>query len=80
MTYMTPNQLAKRWRVSPDKVAAWIRSGELRALNVASAGSTRPRWRIPPEAVQAFEAARSCHRQAPPPKRRKRDEQVTAYF
>jgi len=32
---MTPPELAKFWGVSPDKILAWIRSGELKATNVA---------------------------------------------
>ena len=56
----SPPELARRWRVSPDKVVGWIRSGELAAFNVAARPGGRPRWRVSPEAMAAFEAARSA--------------------
>jgi hypothetical protein len=36
--YLTPPQLARENGVSPDKVHAWIRSGKLQAINVATNG------------------------------------------
>ncbi len=77
----TPSELARRYGVSPDKVLAWIRAGELRAVNVATRCTGRPRYVILPEAISAFEAARSV---APPPrvarKRRATDPKVIQYF
>ncbi len=35
-TKLTPPEVAKAWGISPEKVLAWIRSGELRAVNVAT--------------------------------------------
>ena len=58
--YLTPSDLAKMWRVSHDKVLAFIRTGELVAFNVASAGARRPRFRIPLAAAKEFEARRSA--------------------
>ncbi len=66
----TPPRLAKRWLVKPDKVLRFIRSGELRAINVASFGSLRPRYVITAEAVAEFERRRSS--QPPPASPRKR--------
>ena len=56
---LTPNQLAQRYGVSAHKVIAWIYSGELRAIDVASADSSKPRYRILPEDMAAFEASRA---------------------
>jgi len=56
--WTTPPALARQLGVAVDKVLAWIRSGELRAINVAARTSNRPRWRIPPEAIESFLAAR----------------------
>lgn len=53
--YFVPRALAKRWSVCVDKVLNFIRSGELRAFNVAAKNSKRPRYRIPLESVRQFE-------------------------
>ncbi len=57
---LTPPQLAKDYGVNPDKVLAWIHSGELRAVNVAAKPNGRPRWRIKAEDLEAFELRRSA--------------------
>ena len=80
--YLTPPELAKRLRVKPAKVLVWINNGELLgAINVATNLGGRPRWRIPPSAIAAFEEARSAK---PPTKRttrrRRRDLRVTEFF
>jgi excisionase family DNA binding protein len=65
--WLTPPQLAKKFAVSVEKVLAWIRNGELRAVNVAQTVSGRPRWRISPAALEAFIRRRESA--APPPPR-----------
>ncbi len=62
--YLTPPVVARRYGVSVDKVLAWIHRGELAALNLADRLGGRPRWRISPEALAAFERSRSA---TPPP-------------
>lgn len=57
--YLTPPQVAARLGVKPESVTAWIRSGALRALNLARPGSIRPRYRISPEALDTFERTRT---------------------
>ena len=52
------NSLSKLLRVSPKRVRAWIRSGELRAVNVADNG-TRASWRILAEDLEAFLSERT---------------------
>ena len=56
-TYLTPPQLAEIYGVKPAKILAWISSGELAALNLAARGTSRPRYRISPEAIAQFEQA-----------------------
>ena len=56
--YRTPD-LCRRWGVGPDKIHAFIRDGELEAVNVATKGSRRPQWRVTAEAIRDFEARRS---------------------
>jgi hypothetical protein len=68
---LSPNQFARRLRVSIHCVLALIRTGELRALNVALKGVKRPRWKITPEALAEFEAARSSKAEPPPTRKRK---------
>lgn len=80
-SYPTPPQLAKRYGVDPNKILGLIESGELVAINLATRGASRPRWRISPDAIAAFEAVRSSR---PQPKvsriRRKKDPSVIEFF
>jgi excisionase family DNA binding protein len=75
----TVAEVAARYRVGEDKVRAWIRRGELAAVNVAGVLCARPQLRITPEALAAFEGRRTA---APPPKpsrRRRRAAEVDYY-
>jgi len=74
----TVREVARRYRVSADKVRGWIGRGELAALNTADARCGRPRYVMTPEALAEFEHRRLV---APPPKpqRRKRVEAVDFY-
>jgi hypothetical protein len=58
--YLTPREVAYRWRIHIDKVLVFIHAGELRAFNVASKESRRPRYLVTEEAVREFEAARAA--------------------
>ena len=79
--FVTPADIAKALGVNQTKVLGWIRRGELRAVNVAATPGRRPRWRIAPEGLEAFLAARSAQ---PPVKvtrrRRRADPQVIQFF
>jgi hypothetical protein len=78
---MTPPEVARRWRVSPDKVVGFIRSGMLRAADLASATSSRPRYRIDMADVLAFEASRAAKPLPKPIRRRKpRNGSVVEFF
>ena len=59
--YLTPPEIAKLLRVSPDKVLGWIRRAELRAIDVGS--GSRPRYRVSREDLDDF----LHHREVQPP-------------
>jgi hypothetical protein len=66
---LTVRDVARRYRVSPKRVRAWIRRGELAALNTADVRSPKPRFVVTPEALERFERGRQAA--APPPKARR---------
>jgi len=80
-SYLTPPQVADRFGVDAHKVLHWIRRGELRAIDVATVQGGRPRYRISPTELAAFELRRSS---APEPRitrcRRRKDPHVVEFF
>jgi hypothetical protein len=81
LTYFNPAQVAEMWGVSHDKVLEFIKSGELRAFNVASKTSRRPQFKIPSAALREFEERRSGRdpaRSLLPPCRRRSSEKSSA--
>jgi excisionase family DNA binding protein len=78
----TPPSMAKLLGVDADKVLGWIRTGELKAFNVATRSSGRPRWRIEQEALDEFlQRRQSPAPVVPQPRRRRRKrEGVTEFF
>ena len=78
---LTVKELCDRYGVSEHTVLGWIRSGQLRAINVGrSPGSKKPRWRITAEALEAFELVRTHNPPPPSTKRRKRSTQVIEFY
>ncbi len=71
--YRTPPDVAEQYGVNAGKVLGWIRTGELRATNVAANLLGRPRWRISPADLAVFEQRRSA---ITPPKSRPRRKAV----
>ena len=69
----TPNELAKLLRVSPDRIRAWIRTGELGAVNVAQHRCGRSRFVVLPHHLAEFERRRAG---GPPPKLPRRRRQT----
>jgi len=67
---VTVRELCERYGVGEHTVLAWIRSGELRAVNVGRRqGAGKPRWRVTAEALATFELLRTP--QPPPPRTRR---------
>lgn len=57
---ITVDSVRQRYGVTEATVLGWIKSGELRAVNVGRRlGAKRPRWRISQDAIDAFEASRT---------------------
>ena len=77
-TYLSPPMIAKNYGVKPAKVLAWIASGELIAIDVAERRGGRPRWRVSPESLEAFQRRRSS-RPAPAVTRRRRERDIPRY-
>jgi hypothetical protein len=79
--YLSPADVAERYGCKASKVILWILAGELRAVNAAANRNGRkPRWKISPADLAAFEASRSCQPEAKPAPRRRKLENVTEYF
>lgn len=67
---LTVRDVCDRYGVTEHTVLGWIRSGELKAINVGRrVGARKPRWRITAEALAAFEQLRTV---TPPPRRTQR--------
>jgi hypothetical protein len=56
--WLTPREVARGRRIRVGKVLAWIRRGELRAVNHAENRLGRPRWRISAVALENFDRLR----------------------
>lgn len=56
---VTPPQLASQWGISPDKVHAWIRAGELKAIGMSTTRGGRPRYLIDAKDIESFEKRRA---------------------
>src|SRR5262245_16350583 len=83
-TYMdrglTPPELARLLRVSPDRVRAWIARGELGAINTADNRSGRPRYVVLPHHLAEGEQRRRVVVAAPTPRRRRRAAETVDYY
>jgi excisionase family DNA binding protein len=79
---LSVKDLCDRYGITEHTVLGWIRSGELRAVNVGRApGKIKPRWRITQDALDDFERLRSnAQAVAVAPRRRKRHEPEVIEF
>lgn len=77
--YIGVKEISESLGVKLDVVYLWLNSGELRGVNVAERRTTRPRWRVSREALDAFLEGRSSR---PPVKatRRKRPKMEVIEF
>jgi excisionase family DNA binding protein len=76
---LTVRELARRYRVGRGKILAWIRKGELPAVNTAGALCGRPRWVVTADGVAAFEGRRGAAAPPRPPRRRRRAVEIDFY-
>lgn len=77
---LSPRAVAARYGVDAGKVRAWIRSGQLRAINVAATVGGKSRWRITAEDLATFEAARAAASSPRPSRRRAKSGWTYKYF
>ena len=78
--FLSPPTIAKRLGVAPEKVHHWIRSGQLRAVNIATNLGGRARWAVHPDDLERFLAARQATPPAPRPQRRRIEKPVVDYL
>lgn len=69
MKFYTPPEIAKLLKISPESVIAMIRRHELTGFDLASPGSSRPRFRITEAALQDFIARREIKPPTPTTRR-----------
>ncbi|VTR97025.1 unnamed protein product [Gemmata massiliana] len=72
----TVADVAKRYRVSEDKVRAWIKAGLLKAVNTQDVACGKPRFVVLPEALAEFEQTRSPAQLPKIPRRRRPTGQI----
>lgn len=73
--------LAKEWGIASNKITAWIKSGELKAINAATSRDQRPRYLIDRRDIEEFERSRLVVPDQPQPRvRRKRQPAGKDYF
>jgi hypothetical protein len=79
--YRTPPEVAREYGVEPAKVLAWIRAGELPAINLATKPTGRPRFMIREKDIEAFEERRAAK---PPvartPRRKRAQTDIIQFF
>jgi excisionase family DNA binding protein len=80
MTYSI-RDIAEQYGVGLHTVLAWVRSGDLRAINVGRRmGAGKPRWRITQEALEAFTQLRAATQPQPKAPRRRRPADVIEFY
>jgi hypothetical protein len=79
-TKFTPPEVARAWGMKPATIIALIRSGELRAIDVARRGSRRPRYRIDKADLIAYEQSRAAVPTTKVQRRRRRQPEVIIDF
>lgn len=78
---LTPPEVASLYGVEPAKVIAWIRAGELPAVNLATRpDARRPRYRIREADLDVFEQRRAVKPPSPPATRRPRRTSERVFF
>lgn len=70
---ISPPTYAKRLGIKPEKVLTWIRTGELRAIDISfNPGLGKPRYRISETDIIAFENRRASQPDSKSQRRQKK--------
>jgi len=79
---LTPPQIAAMFGVDVMKVHAWIKSGELKAIDAVEKRGQRPRYLVDVADLEVFERSRQVIPPSAPAPRRKRsaNSTVTNYY
>jgi excisionase family DNA binding protein len=78
---LTVKEVSVRCQVGLHVVLSWIRSGELRALNLGrSLAGRKPRWRVRPTDLANFEMVREAGPQPPKTRRSRRQLEAVIKF
>ncbi len=78
---ITPVEYAARLGVDPHKILAWIRSGELHAINAATSQAGRSRFLIDERDIELFERRRATDGPVQAPRRRRvKNPEITEFF
>jgi hypothetical protein len=56
LAFLTPGEVAARWRCDVEVVSRLIKSGSLHAFSTSPAGAKQPRFRIPIASLEAYES------------------------
>jgi hypothetical protein len=75
----TTADIARRYRVGEDKVRAWIKTGELVAVNTSATICGKPRYVVTPDSLATFEQKRATN-PPPKPKRKQRRTQAIDFY
>lgn len=79
-TKLTPPELARRWGKKPSTIVALIRTGQLRAIDVAVRRGGRPRFLIDEADIALFEQSREVGGPKVSRIRRGKDPAVIEFF
>jgi hypothetical protein len=76
------SDLSERFGVKTTTILHWIKTLQLRAINVGrELGLKKPRWRVNEQSLAEFEAARTLGQPASPKKKkRKKNPELVEFF
>lgn len=77
---LTPPEVAQMWGIATAKILAWIRSGELKAIDASTRRGKRPRYLIDVEDLKAFEERRLVRQPPKTSRKPQRPADVTSYY
>jgi transposase len=79
-SFLTPPAIGKLLGVTPETVIAWIRSGDLNGINVATNLAGRPRYKVAQESLDRFLTRRMTVPRVKPVRREKNYASVKSEF